>query len=154
MTKDTAPFVISPRFKRVVCIQEVNTPPSSLFDTTVQYESSELPEWFAGLQSIVEDETFTSMIIYLGKKVQYRISVKAPLTIDLTGESGNVYALGSLAEKALYDAGLRDQATELMKRFKAMTTPIDRDDTTYEDVKTLVEEYCSVTWLNGRESGE
>jgi hypothetical protein len=86
--------------------------------------------------------------------VQYRISVKAPLTIDLTGESGNVYALGSLAEKALYDAGLRDQATELMKRFKAMTTPIDRDDTTYEDVKTLVEEYCSVTWLNGRESGE
>jgi hypothetical protein len=68
MTKDTAPFVISPRFKRVVCIQEVNTPPSSLFDTTVQYESSELPEWFAGLQSIVEDETFTSMIIYLGKE--------------------------------------------------------------------------------------
>lgn len=72
---DTSPMVKARRIKRLIRIQEVNTPPSSLFDTSVEYPSDGLPEWFAGLQSIVEDETFTSMKIQLGKLVQYRITI-------------------------------------------------------------------------------
>lgn len=72
---DTSPFVKSRRIKRMIRIQEVNTPPSSLFDVTTEYPSDNLPEWFAGLQSIVEDETFTSMTITLGDKVKYYISL-------------------------------------------------------------------------------
>lgn len=73
--KDTSPLVKPTRHKQVVRIQEVNNPPSSLFDTTVEYPSDELPEWFAPLQSIVEDDTFTSMTINLGDKVAYHISI-------------------------------------------------------------------------------
>lgn len=73
--KDTSPLVKPTRHKQTVRIQEVNTPPSSLFDTTVEYPSDELPEWFAPLQSIVEDDTFTSMDINLGERVRYHISI-------------------------------------------------------------------------------
>jgi hypothetical protein len=72
---DTAPMIKSRRIKRRVRIQEINNPPSSLFDTTVEYPSDALPEWFQGLQSIVEDETFTSMKINLGNRVHYRITL-------------------------------------------------------------------------------
>ena len=74
MTTDTSPMIPSKRHKKLVRIQEVNTPPSTLFDTTVEYLSDELPEWFAPLQPIVEDETFTKMIINLGEKVRYHIT--------------------------------------------------------------------------------
>lgn len=73
--KDTSPLVKPTRHKQTVRIQEVNTPPSSLFDTTVEYPSDELPEWFAPLQPIVEDSIFTSMDIHLGDKVTYLISI-------------------------------------------------------------------------------
>lgn len=73
--KDTSPLVKPTRHKQTVRIQEINNPPSSLFDTTVEYPSDELPEWFAPLQSIVEDSTFTSMDIHLGDKVTYHISI-------------------------------------------------------------------------------
>lgn len=73
--KDTSPLVKSRRIKRQIRIQEVNNPPSSLFDITVEYPSDQLPEWFAGLQSIVEDETFTSLEINLGERVRYRIAI-------------------------------------------------------------------------------
>ena len=63
------------RIKRTIRIEERNTPPSSVFDVTVAYASDALPEWFAGLQSIVEDETFTSMTLKLGEKVEYLISI-------------------------------------------------------------------------------
>jgi hypothetical protein len=72
---DTAPLVKSRRVCKLVRIQEVNTPPSSLFDTTVEYPSDSLPQWFAPLQSIVEDDTFTSASINLGGKVEYRIAI-------------------------------------------------------------------------------
>lgn len=45
----------------MVRIQEINNPASSLFDITVQYHTDALPEWFAGLQSILEEDTFTRM---------------------------------------------------------------------------------------------
>lgn len=75
--EDTSPMIRSRRIKRRVCIQEVNNPPSRLFDITAEYPSDDLPEWFAGLQSIVEDETFTRLIIFLGNgKVRYHITIK------------------------------------------------------------------------------
>lgn len=74
--KDTSPMVRSRRIKRFIRIQEENVPPSSLFDTTVEYPSDALPEWFAGLQSIVEDETFTSLDISIGEgRVLYHITI-------------------------------------------------------------------------------
>jgi hypothetical protein len=78
--KDTSPMVKARRIKRQVRIQEINNPPSSLFDITVEYPSDGLPEWFKGLQSIVEDEVFTGMIIYIaGRKVDYHITIVGPL---------------------------------------------------------------------------
>lgn len=73
--KDTSPLVKPTRHKQIIRIQEINNPPSSLFDTIAEYPSDELPEWFAPLQSIVEDDTFTSMDIHLGDKVAYHISI-------------------------------------------------------------------------------
>ncbi len=74
--RDTSPFIRSQRIKRLVRIQEINNPPSFVFDQTVDYPSDALPEWFEGLQSIVEDETFTSMTINIRSgKVQYQISI-------------------------------------------------------------------------------
>lgn len=73
--KDTSPMIKSMRIKRMIRIEEANTPPSPVFDTCVEYPSYELPEWFSGLQSIVEDETFTSMEINLGDRVKYLISL-------------------------------------------------------------------------------
>jgi hypothetical protein len=73
---DTSPMVKSRRVKRLVRIQEINTPTSKSFDVTIEYPSDGLPEWFAGLQSIVEDETFTSMDINLGGRVRYHITLK------------------------------------------------------------------------------
>ena len=77
MQKDTSPLIRARRIQRMIRIQEVNTSPSSLFDVTVEYPSNALPEWFQGLQAIVEDETFTGMAITLGEieKVAYHISV-------------------------------------------------------------------------------
>mgnify|MGYP001609196335 CR=1 FL=1 len=74
---NTAPMVKSARIKRNISIQEINEPPApTTFDTTAVYPSDALPEWFAGLQSIVEDETFTSMAINIGRgKVYYRITI-------------------------------------------------------------------------------
>lgn len=68
-------MVKSKRIKRLVRIEEKNIPPSRLFDVTVEYPSDALPEWFAPLQPIVEDETFTSMIINLGGKVHYHVTI-------------------------------------------------------------------------------
>lgn len=73
--KDTSPMIKSRRIKRMIRIEEENNPPSSVFDTCVEYPSYDLPEWFQGLQSIVEDETFTSMEISLGERVKYRITL-------------------------------------------------------------------------------
>jgi hypothetical protein len=75
--KDTSPLIRSRRIKRQVSIREENTPPIAMFDTTVEYPSDQLPEWFAPLQSIVEDEAFTSMVIYLGNGLtRYHITLK------------------------------------------------------------------------------
>lgn len=76
--KDTSPMIRSLRIERPIQIEERNDPPMpNSFDTKVVYPSTELPEWFQGLQSIVEDETFTSMVITLGNgKVRYFITLK------------------------------------------------------------------------------
>lgn len=74
-SKDTSPMVRSRRIKRLVRIEERNTPPSKIFDVTVEYPSDALPEWFQGLQSIVEDETFTNMVINLGDRVHYHVTI-------------------------------------------------------------------------------
>jgi len=73
--KDTSPMIPSSRHKQRVRIQEENKPESSLFDTTVEYDSDDLPEWFKPLQPIVEDDTFTSMTINLGDRTFYHISI-------------------------------------------------------------------------------
>jgi hypothetical protein len=78
--KDTSPMVKTRRIERQVRIQEINNPPTALFDVAVEYPSTDLPEWFEGLQSIVEDETFTSLEINLGGKVRYHITIVGPLT--------------------------------------------------------------------------
>lgn len=75
MKKDTAPFVRSRRIKRKIRIQEENQPKSLTFDVVAEYSSDDLPEWFAPLQAIVEDETFTSMMINLGDRVRYSITL-------------------------------------------------------------------------------
>ncbi len=72
-------MVKSRRIERQVRIQEKNNPPSELFDITKIYASTDLPEWFAGLQSILEDETFTSMEINLGNRVHYLLSIVGPV---------------------------------------------------------------------------
>lgn len=77
--KDTSPFVRSQRIERMIIIKEENNPPSDTFDVTVTYPSTDLPEWFAPLQPIVEDETFTSMTIDLGGRTCYKISVEGPV---------------------------------------------------------------------------
>lgn len=59
----------------LVRIEELNDPPSSLFDTNVVYSSSELPGWFQPLQAIFEDTSFTEMWIKLDSHVQYHISL-------------------------------------------------------------------------------
>ena len=73
--KDTSPMVQSRRIKRLIRIKEINTPSSLSFDVAVEYPSDDLPEWFAPLQPVLEDETFASMMINLGDKVLYRITV-------------------------------------------------------------------------------
>ena len=78
--QDTAPFIRSRRIKRLIRIQEQNTPPVSLFDVTVEHPSDQLPEWFAPLQPIVEDETFTDMHINLGQKTHYHLSIVGALS--------------------------------------------------------------------------
>jgi hypothetical protein len=73
--KDLSPMIKAKRIKRMIRIQEINTPPASSFDVIVEYPSDGLPEWFAPLQPIVEDETFTTMSINLNEKVYYRITI-------------------------------------------------------------------------------
>jgi hypothetical protein len=72
---DTSPMVKARRINRHIRIEERNDPPSALFDVSTVYPSDALPEWFAGLQAIVEDETFTNLEIHLGKSVSYHISL-------------------------------------------------------------------------------
>jgi hypothetical protein len=73
--------------------------------------------------------------------------MKPPLTINLQGPEGNVYRMVARAEDALRNAGQPEQVAQLRQRFNAMTQPIGRRDTTYEDIQKLVEEYCDVTWV-------
>ena len=77
---DTSPMIRSRRIERPIQIEERNDPPMpNSFDTTVVYPSTALPEWFKGLQSIVEDETFTQLVIILGEgRVRYFITVADP----------------------------------------------------------------------------
>ena len=58
---------------RRIRIQETNET-ASMFDTTVEYPSDTLPNWFKPLQSIVEDDGFTNMTIAI-KDVHYLISL-------------------------------------------------------------------------------
>jgi len=85
MKKDTSPvFGNAPRHKKLVTIKQVNEFAPSL-DVTAHYPSDELPEWFATLQSIVEDEGFSNrgqIVITLGSddgtggSVKYHITAK------------------------------------------------------------------------------
>lgn len=56
-----------------VRIQETNEIASS-FNTTVEYMSDELPDWFNVLQPVIEDDGFTNMTIAI-KDVHYLISL-------------------------------------------------------------------------------
>lgn len=71
--KDISPMVPYKRYKRRVHIEEKNDIMKS-FDTTVDYESDDLPEWFKPLQPIVEDSVFTSMVINLDT-THYHITI-------------------------------------------------------------------------------
>lgn len=71
--KDTSPMVPSRCIKKYVQITEHNSVMKSM-NTQVEYESDNLPEWFKPLQPIIEDETFSSMHISLGKDVHYFIT--------------------------------------------------------------------------------
>ena len=74
--EDTSPFVQPTRVKKLVRIQEINDPPMpNTFDVTVAYLSDELPEWFAPLQPVLEDQTVDSMDITIGGgSVRYHIT--------------------------------------------------------------------------------
>jgi 8-oxo-dGTP pyrophosphatase MutT (NUDIX family) len=72
--QDAAPMVKPTRRKCRVQIQERNRY-ASMFNTTVQYDSDNLPEWFKGLQSIVEDLDFRKLTIKIGSDVRYHISI-------------------------------------------------------------------------------
>ena len=71
---DTSPMVQSMRSKKLVRIIEDNEV-MIYMNTSVLYSSDELPEWFKPLQPIIEDWTFSSMIINL-EDVHYKISVE------------------------------------------------------------------------------
>lgn len=73
MSSDTSPMISSIRHKKRIRIQEVNDIATS-FDTTVEYPSDALPDWFKPLQPIVEDWVFTSMQIHL-ETTHYHITV-------------------------------------------------------------------------------
>jgi hypothetical protein len=75
---DTSPFIQPIRVKRLVVIQEINTPPApNTFDTTTVYPSDALPEWFAPLQPVLEDRTVDSMDITIGGgRVRYHITLE------------------------------------------------------------------------------
>ncbi|MGH2478115.1 MAG: hypothetical protein ACRDHW_00450 [Ktedonobacteraceae bacterium] len=75
--KDTSPMIPPTRVKRQVTIQEINDPPMpNTFDTTVEYPSDGLPEWFAPLQSILEDQTVDGLDIVIGGgRVRYHITL-------------------------------------------------------------------------------
>lgn len=73
--KDTSPFIRSRRIQRNIRIEERNIPASPTFDITVEYPTNELPEWFQGLQSILEDETFKAMQINLNNRVFYNLNI-------------------------------------------------------------------------------
>jgi hypothetical protein len=81
--KDTSPvFGRAPRHKKIVTIKQENEFAPSL-DVTAVYPSDELPEWFAPLQSIVEDEGFSSggqIVITLGSDDGTGGSVKYYIT--------------------------------------------------------------------------
>jgi hypothetical protein len=74
--KDTSPFVPPTRVQKQITIQEINTPPApNTFDVTVSYPSDSLPEWFAPLQPVLEDQTVDSLdIIIGGGRVRYHIT--------------------------------------------------------------------------------
>ena len=76
MLEDTAPFIRPTRVKREITIQEINDPPMpNSFDVTKVYPSDGLPEWFAPLKDVLEDQTVDSLEIVLGGgKVRYKIT--------------------------------------------------------------------------------
>lgn len=78
--------------------------------------------------------------------------MKPELTIDLLGPEGNVYTMCFVAANALMAAGLFEKKAELERRFAALTTPVDRKDTSYQDIKNLIADYCTVTWLNEQDN--
>lgn len=93
--KDTSPMIRSKRIIRDIRIEEINNPPApNTFDTVVVYRSDDLPEWFEGLRAIVEDDTFSSMMINLGDRVRYEISIAA-------NEDQIKQAMEALAKKQL-----------------------------------------------------
>lgn len=73
MEVDTAPLVRSKRIRRMILISEINETAISL-NQVHTYDSDRLPEWFRPLRPIVEDETFTRMLITLGD-LHYLISI-------------------------------------------------------------------------------
>lgn len=114
--EDTSPLVPTTRHKRNIRIEERNIPASpSIFDVTVNYPSDRLPEWFKDLQSVLEDDTFTNMVINLGNRTFYHISdadqaipEKPICPVDM--EDGNLYTPLIAALSALWQAGKHDQA--------------------------------------------
>jgi len=76
--EDTSPMVRPTLIKKQVTIQEINNPPMpNTFDVTVTYPSDALPEWFAPLQPILEDQTVNGLDIHIGNgRVRYHITLK------------------------------------------------------------------------------
>jgi hypothetical protein len=73
------------------------------------------------------------------------IDEKPEITIDLTGESGNVFFMRLIAIEALEKAGMLDQSAELKRRFDELS---HQPNTTYQTMRSLIAEYCTVKWLN------
>jgi hypothetical protein len=73
--------------------------------------------------------------------------MKPPLTIDLTAPEGNVFPLIAKATATLDQAGQPVQATALRDWFRTVP-PLG--GVSYDDVRRMGEQYCDVTWVNGR----
>lgn len=61
--------------KRIIKIEENQYPPSTRL-LSVTYPSNAIPGWLAGIQPIVESEAFTSMMISMGNKLFYIITIE------------------------------------------------------------------------------
>lgn len=109
---------------RKIRIQETNEV-ASLFDTTVEYSSDALPEWFAAMRSIVEEPEFRNMTIAVGGGVHYLImpatsEIVAPESLDATSatmmEHENIHKDLQAIDTAikLLAAGISNMRTELL----------------------------------------